>query len=140
MYGGGFATVPAYLRDLFGTKQVGAIHGRLLTAWSTAAIVGPTVVTYAREYQVARQIPKADSYSMTMYGLAALLAIGAIANSRIVTRTSWVSPANDKVTASTTVDDAPLPLLRLVLTWTVVAIPMAWGVAQVVMKSFALFR
>jgi MFS family permease len=49
MYGGGFATVPAYLRDLFGTKQVGAIHGRLLTAWSTAALVGPTLVTYARQ-------------------------------------------------------------------------------------------
>ena len=50
MYGGGFATVPAYLADIFGTQFVGAIHGRLLTAWSTAGILGPVVVNYIREY------------------------------------------------------------------------------------------
>jgi MFS family permease len=50
MYGGGFATVPAYLRDLFGTMEVGAIHGRLLTAWSVAGILGPVLVNYIREY------------------------------------------------------------------------------------------
>ena len=53
MYGGGFATVPAYLADMFGTQFVGAIHGRLLTAWSTAGIVGPVVVNYIREFQLA---------------------------------------------------------------------------------------
>ena len=51
MYGGGFATVPAYLADMFGTQFVGAIHGRLLTAWSTAGIIGPVVVNYIREAQ-----------------------------------------------------------------------------------------
>ena len=51
MYGGGFATVPAYLRDMFGTRYVGAIHGRLLTAWSTAGIFGPVLVNYIREVQ-----------------------------------------------------------------------------------------
>ena len=51
MYGGGFATVPAYLADMFGTQFVGAIHGRLLTAWSTAGIIGPVVVNYIREYE-----------------------------------------------------------------------------------------
>ena len=56
MYGGGFATVPAYLADLFGTQMVGAIHGRLLTAWSAAGIFGPVVVNYLREYQLAHGI------------------------------------------------------------------------------------
>ncbi len=53
MYGGGFATVPAYLADIFGTQMVGAIHGRLLTAWSVAGIVGPVVIAAVRENQLA---------------------------------------------------------------------------------------
>jgi hypothetical protein len=80
MYGGGFATVPAYLRDMFGVFQVGAIHGRLLTAWSFAAIVGPTLVTYIREAQIARGVPKADAYTVTMYIMASLLVLGFFCN------------------------------------------------------------
>ena len=80
MYGGGFATIPAYLRDRFGTLQVGAIHGRLLTAWSTAGVLGPVLVNYIREYQISRGVPKAEAYSVTMYLMAALLLIGFIAN------------------------------------------------------------
>lgn len=57
MYGGGFATVPAYLADIFGTQFVGAIHGRLLTAWATAGIVGPVVVNYIREFQISAGVP-----------------------------------------------------------------------------------
>ena len=49
MYGGGFATIPAYLADLFGTRYVGGIHGRLLTAWSTAGVLGPVAITMLRE-------------------------------------------------------------------------------------------
>ena len=51
MYGGGFATVPAYLKDMFGTRYVGAIHGWLITAWSMAGIFGPVLVNYIRQYQ-----------------------------------------------------------------------------------------
>lgn len=81
MYGGGFATIPAYLRDLFGTKQVGAIHGRLLLAWSLAAIVGPVTLNYLREYQIEELgKPAAEVYSLTMYLMAGLLLIGLIAN------------------------------------------------------------
>jgi MFS family permease len=76
MYGGGFATIPAYLRDLFGTMQVGAIHGRLLTAWSTAGVLGPVLVNYIREYQIGHGVPKAGAYTVTMYIMAGLLAIG----------------------------------------------------------------
>ncbi len=80
MYGGGFATIPAYLRDMFGTYQVGAIHGRLLTAWSAAAIVGPTLVTYLRDYQISRGVAKADAYFTAIYIMAGLLAAGFVCN------------------------------------------------------------
>jgi MFS family permease len=80
MYGGGFATIPAYLADLFGTQYVGAIHGRLLTAWSTAGILGPVLVNYIREYQIDRGVPNAQAYNVTMYLLAGLLAIGFLCN------------------------------------------------------------
>lgn len=80
MYGGGFATIPAYLADLFGTQFVGAIHGRLLTAWSTAGVVGPVLVNYIREYQIGQGVPNAQAYNTTMYILAGLLAVGMICN------------------------------------------------------------
>ena len=76
MYGGGFATIPAYLADIFGTQFVGAIHGRLLTAWSAAGILGPVLVNYIREYQIDRGIPAAQAYNVTMYVLAGLLVVG----------------------------------------------------------------
>jgi len=80
MYGGGFATVPAYLSDLFGTQYVGAIHGRLLTAWSAAGVAGPVLVNYIREYQIERGIPATQAYNVTMYLMAALLVLGFFAN------------------------------------------------------------
>jgi MFS family permease len=80
MYGGGFSTVPAYLKDLFGTMQVGAIHGRLLTAWSAAGIFGPMLVNYIREYQINHGVARADAYSVTMYLMACLLLVGLICN------------------------------------------------------------
>src|SRR5580693_5039290 len=80
MYGGGFATIPAYLRDLFGTVEVGAIHGALLTAWSAAGVAGPVLVNYIREYQINHGVAKADAYSITMYIMASLLVVGLISN------------------------------------------------------------
>jgi MFS family permease len=80
MYGGGFATIPAYLRDMFGTAQVGAIHGRLLTAWSTAGVLGPVLVNYIREHQLRNGVPKSEAYNVTMYVMASLLVIGFVAN------------------------------------------------------------
>ena len=80
MYGGGFATVPAYLRDIFGTMEVGAIHGALLTAWSAAGVLGPVLVNYIRAYQIDHGVPKAQAYTVTMYIMCALLLIGLICN------------------------------------------------------------
>jgi MFS family permease len=80
MYGGGFATIPAYLRDMFGTYQVGAIHGRLLTAWSVAGVLGPVLISYIRDYQIESGVPKAQAYSVTMYIMCGLLLIGFLCN------------------------------------------------------------
>ena len=80
MYGGGFATIPAYLRDMFGTYQVGAIHGRLITAWSVAALLGPSLVNYISTARIEAGVPKAEAYNSTMYIMAGLLMVGLIAN------------------------------------------------------------
>ena len=80
MYGGSFSTVPAYLKDMFGVRYVGAIHGMLLTAWSAAGIFGPVLVNYIREYNVTHGVPKAEAYNTTMYIMAGLLVLGFICN------------------------------------------------------------
>src|SRR5690606_20505221 len=80
MYGGGFSTVPAFLADLFGTRYVGGIHGRLLTAWAAAGVFGPVLVNYIRQYQVDQGVPAAQAYTTTMYIMAGLLIIGFICN------------------------------------------------------------
>jgi len=80
MYGGGFATIPAYLRDLFGSHNVSAIHGRLLTAWSTAGVLGPVLVNNMREYELAHGVDKAGAYQAVLHIMAGLLVVGFIAN------------------------------------------------------------
>ncbi len=80
MYGGGFATVPAYLADMFGTQMVGAIHGRLLTAWSAAGVIGPVLIANIREVQLNAGVTKNLVYDRTLYILAALLLVGLICN------------------------------------------------------------
>lgn len=99
MYGGGFATIPAYLRDLYGTMHVGAIHGRLLTAWSVAGILGPVLVNYIREYEKNHGVPLADSYSTVLYVMVGLLIAGFIANSlvRPVDAQHWYKKAQPAV-------------------------------------------
>jgi MFS family permease len=87
MYGGGFATIPAYLSDVFGSRNIGAVHGRLLTAWSAAGVAGPILITYLRESQIESGVPKELSYDLTMWLMAGLLVGGCICN--------WlVRPAN----------------------------------------------
>lgn len=89
MYGGGFATIPAYLRDLFGTLHVSAIHGRLLTAWSVAGVLGPLLVNYIRKYQIDHGVAPTNAYSTVLYVMAGLLVLGLISN--------WmVRPVNEK--------------------------------------------
>jgi MFS family permease len=80
MYGGGFATIPAYLKDLFGTYQVGAIHGRLITSWSVAAVIGPALVNGLYDSRVADGVPKAEAYNGTFFLMCGLLMLGLVAN------------------------------------------------------------
>ncbi len=80
MYGGGFATIPAYLKDLFGGYNVSAIHGRLLTAWSTAGIVGPLIVNGILDHFVANHLNKQDAYPQILHIMCGLLIVGAVAN------------------------------------------------------------
>ena len=111
MYGGGFATVPAYLKDMFGTRYVGAIHGLLLTAWSMAGIFGPVLVNYIREYNVTHGVPKAQAYNVTMYIMAGLLVIGFICNALIkaVHHRFHMKPDHEAVMGQVTVDAAGEP-------------------------------
>jgi MFS family permease len=80
MYGGGFATIPAYLRDVFGTMHLGAIHGRLITAWSMAAVVGPQLVNYVSSARIQAGVPRAEAYNLTMYLMSGLLLVGLVCN------------------------------------------------------------
>jgi len=102
MYGGGFATVPAYLKDMFGTRYVGAIHGWLITAWSAAGIFGPVLVNYIRQYQIDHGVPKAQAYNTTMYIMAGLLVVGFICNFMIkAVSERYHMKANDARAAAT---------------------------------------
>jgi MFS family permease len=80
MYGGGFATMPAYLADIFGTRMVGAIHGRLITAWSVAGVVGPALIAGVRQFQLDHGVPRNLVYDRTLYIMAFLLVCGLICN------------------------------------------------------------
>jgi MFS family permease len=111
MYGGGFATVPAYLRDMFGTRYVGAIHGMLITAWSMAGIFGPVLVNYIRQYNLDHGVPKAQAYNITMYIMGGLFVIGFIANLMIkaVDRRYHMKPDHEAQRAQMAVDAAGQP-------------------------------
>ncbi len=111
MYGGGFATVPAYLKDMFGTRYVGAIHGWLITAWSAAGVFGPVLVNYIRQYQIDQGVPKAQAYNTTMYVMAGLLVIGFLCNAMIkaVHHRFHMQPDHESVRAQMEVDAAGDP-------------------------------
>jgi MFS family permease len=153
MYGGGFATIPAYLADIFGTQFVGAIHGRLLTAWSVAGIIGPVVVNYIREFEINIGVPRDQVYDVTSYILAGMLVVGLFCN-------FLVKPLADKWFMS----DAEVEALQThtkaqdamvmgsqgigawkldatsILAWLAVGIPLAWGVWITLKSALVLFR
>lgn len=155
MYGGGFATVPAYLADLFGTQMVGAIHGRLLTAWSAAGVFGPILVNYVREYQIANGVPKAQAYDITMYVLAGLLVVGLICNLlvRPVADKHFMTDAElaaEKKLAherdaaasngAAVVSNGTTSPVAVAFGWLAVGIPLAIGIAITVQKAAVLFK
>lgn len=151
MYGGGFSTIPAYLADIFGTQFVGAIHGRLLTAWSAAGIIGPVVVNYIREFQLNAGIPRAQVYDFTAYILAGMLAIGVICNFLVKPLESkWFMSDNEVAqlqaksasevghTGSFGIGKGGLDA-KAALAWLAVGIPILWGVFITLQKTAAMF-
>ncbi|HEY2824269.1 MAG TPA: MFS transporter, partial [Gemmatimonadales bacterium] len=80
MYGGGFATIPAYLADVFGARYVGGIHGRLLTAWSMAGVLGPVLVNYIRQNRLDHGVAVGEVYNVTMYVMVSLLIVAFFCN------------------------------------------------------------
>ncbi len=162
MYGGGFSTVPAYLADMFGTQFVGAIHGRLLTAWSTAGIIGPVLVTSLRESQQKAGVAGEHVYDKPMYIIAGLLAAGFVANLLISPVKPDLAMSDDELAREKALahekaaTDQPgrtggsaLPgpqatvsgasLMPVVLAWAAVGLPLAWGVAQTLQKIARIF-
>jgi MFS family permease len=155
MYGGGFATVPAYLADLFGTQMVGAIHGRLLTAWATAGILGPVVVNYMRDYQLGLGLPREQVYNQTMYILVGMLVIGLICNLLIkpVDQKFFMTAeelAVEKKLAHERASAADVgssneafhqnnPVL-VWLAWGAVGIPLAWGIYRTALSVAKFFN
>jgi MFS family permease len=151
MYGGGFATVPAYLADIFGTQMVGAIHGRILTAWSVAGIVGPALIAEVRQVQLDHGVAKSHVYDGTLYIMAGVLVVGLICN-------LLIRPVHDRHVMS----DADLARERaaqhagavtadaataarggfgvgVALAWLAVGLPFAWGLWIALQKAAALF-
>jgi hypothetical protein len=159
MYGGGFSTAPAYLADLFGTQMVGAIHGRLLTAWATAGILGPVIVNYMRDYQLGLGLPREQVYNQTMMILAGLLMIGLLCNLLIrPVAEKWFMTvdelATEKQHAHEVVTEDEVHSLevkrhtrnvksthpaRVWLAWVVVLIPLSWGVYKTLINAAKFF-
>jgi len=153
MYGGGFATVPAYLADLFGTQFVGAIHGRLLTAWSTAGIIGPVVVNYIREFQLIAGVPRDLLYDFTMYILCGMLVLGLICNLLVrPVNPKWYMSQEDvaKLQAASASKEAAIRhgsfgigkggiSFGALVFWLFVGIPIAWGIWQTMLGVAKMF-
>ncbi|MFX0539582.1 OFA family MFS transporter [Ornithinimicrobium sp. Y1847] len=146
-YGGGFATIPAYLRDLFGTFQVGAIHGRLLTAWAAAGIAGPLIIN---GFLDARGTPgqlTASDYRPALFTMVGILVLGLIAN-------LLVRPVSDRfhepAHAPTTTGDsftagegegtqAHGGRLRVLLSWGLALGLLGYGVILTLITAVRLF-
>jgi MFS family permease len=161
MYGGGFATVPAYLADLFGTQMVGAIHGRLLTAWATAGILGPVIVNYMRDYQLALGLPREQVYNQTMMILAGLLMLGLVCNVLIrPVADKWFMTAEelaeeyrheretiaedaehlDIKTARAVVDNNVTHPALVWLAWSIVVLALGWGMYNTLINAAKFFN
>jgi len=153
MYGGGFATLPAYLADLFGVQMVGAIHGRLLTAWATAGVLGPVIVNYMRDYQLGLGMPRAQVYNQTMLILGGLLVVGLICNLLIrPVAEKWFMLPEEAEAENRLLESKPLPSgqhntvaakpshpVAVVLAWACVITPLSWGVYKTVLTVSKLF-
>jgi MFS family permease len=151
MYGGGFATVPAYLADIFGTQMVGAIHGRLITAWSVAGVVGPALIANIRQFQINAGVEKSLVYDRTLYIMAGLLVVGLFCNSQVrpVASKHWMTEGQLSRERALQLDQsAPADAESAargefgalgICAWLAVGVPFAIGLWIAVVKAAALF-
>lgn len=146
MYGGGFATVPAYLADIFGTKFVGAIHGRLLTAWSLAGVLGSEVIVRVRDAQIAAGVPKTQVYNEVMYIMAGLLALGFVCNLLVrPVAQKWLMRRDETAIGSTAAVAGSSQGIGLgslagpaLIPWLLVGIPVAWGLYKAILSAMKI--
>jgi MFS family permease len=155
MYGGGFATIPAYLADMFGTQFVGAIHGRLLTAWSTAGILGPVIVNSMHDIRLEAGVPFDQIYAPIFLVLAGLLVVGFIANWLVKPVADQYFMTDEELAAERKIShekftqtqsnmqaytaSAQQSSLVVKLAWLAVLVPISYGVWMTVQKAWALF-
>lgn len=151
MYGGGFATVPAYLADIFGTQMVGAIHGRLITSWSVAGVVGPALIAGIRQFQIDHGVAPARVYDITLYLMAFLLFCGLVCNSFVkpVNSKHWMSDAElaherslqheDGVAADAETAARGRIGIGGMLAWVAVGVPFLIGLYIALKKAATLF-
>jgi MFS family permease len=147
-YGGGFAALPAYLADIFGTRMVGAIHGRVLTAWSVAGVAGPMLITSLRQFQLDHGVAKALVYDRTLYIMAGVLCIGLVCNLMIrpvdpklfMTERELAAEGDTAPEAAADADLAARGALGVggLLLWLMVAIPFAIGLYIALQKAAVL--
>lgn len=149
MYGGGFASIPAYLADVFGSQMVGAIHGRLLTARSAAGISGPVLVNYLREYQLTHGVSPERVYDITLMVLTGLLVLGFICNQLVRPLTeehAMTAEQQQQAKGLYTINkDAQLTweprpsTLLLTVSWLAVSVPLLWGVGTTLQQAVKFF-
>ena len=150
MYGGGFATVPAYLADVFGTQFVGAIHGRLLTAWSTAGVLGPVLVSYISQRATQSGVAKEFVYDQTLYVMAGLLAVGLLANLLVRPLAQrWFMTPSELAGVQNVRGDALVGgsfgiglggmSPGVAVAWACVLLPIAWGLYMTLSRVGGLF-
>ena len=151
MYGGGFATVPAYLADMFGKQFVGAIHGRLLTAWALAGLVGPLIVGVIRQQLIGIGTPADHLYDRTFYVLAALLAVGFVCNALVrpvadrfkMSDAELAAAQGHATTGVARTDSYGIGLgafdAKAAIAWALIAIPVLWGFMQALQAAANIF-
>ena len=154
-YGGGFATIPAYLADLFGTQFVGAIHGRLLTAWSAAGLLSPLLINIIRDYQLNHGVARAQAYSVTLYIMACFLVIGlvcAILVKPVASKYYMTAEEveyerkklEDKIShaqeSGAIKANKPTSAGTLILCWLIVGIPLAYGIWETLLQTVKMFK
>ena len=151
MYGGGFAAVPAYLADIFGTQMVGAIHGRLITAWSAAGVIGPVLIANLRQFELAHGVARNDVYDLTLYIMAGLLFIGLLCNAMVQPVKEEHHMSDEELAREHSLQHQPMTGVNAasaargpfggagLLAWLAVGIPFLIGLYIAIEKGAALF-